>query len=501
MNERQISGKDVILKAASLLEVKLVSAVAGYPVTSIVNLFKNDEFWADNTFWMINEKVALETALGASIDGRRSFVLTKHVGMNVLCDPLITSATHTIGAGLVIIAGDDPGATASQNEQDSRYFGPLAEVPVFDPSTPEKLFATLAEAIELSEKASVPVIVRVTSRLLDSFCGNAAVFQPKKTLLPPEFDRSVWEYTMKGKHQRFHSLTFPLMEDYSQSQDCLCNINTTKTGIISSGYPACLVEKIIEENNSEISHLALDMVYPLPIKKLKNFIDHHEYVLVVEETEDYIESHISVKDTIKGKSTGHIPHGKIETEHILHTLENIEKAHMDKVVKPETIKERGPRSICDTCPYLPLYRVLGAIDKPIAGDMGCSILSTSAPLKAVDAGFALGSAISVACGFNGKGIAVIGDFGLAHTGIQGLINAKSNGFDLLAIILQNNVAAMTGGQDVPDLTPVLEALHGDIEVVDFAEKIKKSKLQALLMGKMEKKGISIILAKGTCPKY
>jgi indolepyruvate ferredoxin oxidoreductase alpha subunit len=291
------------------------------------------------------------------------------------------------------------------------------------------------------------------------------------------------------------------MGDYSQSQDCLCHIDTTKTGIISSGYPACLVEKFIEESNSRISHLALDMVYPLPIKKLKRFIDHHEYVLVVEETEDYIESHISIEDTIKGKSTGHIPHGKIEKEHILHALENIKKTHMDKVVNPETIKERGPRSICDTCPYLPLYKVLGTIDKPIAGDMGCSILSTSAPLQAVDTGFALGSAISVACGFKGKGIAVIGDFGLAHTGMQGLINAKSNGFDLLVIILQNDVAAMTGGQDVADLTHVLEALHDDIEVVDFAEKIKERELQALLMEKMEKKGISIILAKGTCPKY
>jgi len=500
MNECQISGKDAILKAASLLEVKLVSAVAGYPVTSIVNLFRNDDFWANNTFWMINEKVALETALGASVDGSRSFVLTKHVGMNVLCDPLVTSATHTIGAGLVIIAGDDPGATASQNEQDSRYFGSLAEVPVFDPATPEKLFGSLTEAIELSEKASIPVIVRVTARLLESFC-ESALLQPKEAVLPPEFDRSVWDYTMKGKHQRFHSLTYPLMENYSQSQDCLCHINTTKTSIISSGYPACLVEKVIEESNSDISHLALDMVYPLPIKKLKEFIDHHEYVLVVEETEDYIESHISIEDTIKGKSTGHIPHGKIEKEHILHALENIKKPHMNKVVKPETIKKRGPRSICDTCPYLPLYRMLGKINKPIAGDMGCSILSTSAPLRAVDAGFALGSAISVACGFKGKGIAVIGDFGLAHTGIQGLINAKSNDFDLLAIILQNDVAAMTGGQDVPDLTHVLEALHDDIEVVDFAEKIKENELQALLMEKMEKKGISIIIAKGTCPKY
>ncbi|KXS46956.1 MAG: indolepyruvate ferredoxin oxidoreductase, alpha subunit [Methanohalophilus sp. T328-1] len=499
MNERQISGKDVILKAAGLLEVKLVSAVAGYPVTSIVNLFRNDDFWADNTFWMINEKVALETALGASVAGRRSFVLTKHVGMNVLCDPLVTSATHTIGAGLVIIAGDDPGAKASQNEQDSRYFGPLAEVPVFDPATPEKLFDSLKEAIELSEKASIPVIVRVTSRLLESFC-ESALLRPKGSV-PPEFDRSVWDYTMKGKHQRFHSMSYPLMGDYSQSQDCLCHIDTTKTGIISSGYPACLVEKFIEESNSRISHLALDMVYPLPIKKLKRFIDHHEYVLVVEETEDYIESHISIEDTIKGKSTGHIPHGKIEKEHILHALENIKKTHMDKVVNPETIKERGPRSICDTCPYLPLYKVLGTIDKPIAGDMGCSILSTSAPLQAVDTGFALGSAISVACGFKGKGIAVIGDFGLAHTGMQGLINAKSNGFDLLVIILQNDVAAMTGGQDVADLTHVLEALHDDIEVVDFAEKIKERELQALLMEKMEKKGISIILAKGTCPKY
>jgi indolepyruvate ferredoxin oxidoreductase alpha subunit len=115
--------------------------------------------------WSINEKVALEAALGASATGRRSLVTVKHVGMNILADPLITSATHTIGAGLVILTGDDPGVKQSQNEQDSRYYGLLAEVPVLDPPGPEAAYNSMRRAFLLSEKVRTPVIMRLTDRL------------------------------------------------------------------------------------------------------------------------------------------------------------------------------------------------------------------------------------------------------------------------------------------------------------------------------------------------
>ncbi|MDP2844871.1 MAG: thiamine pyrophosphate-binding protein, partial [Candidatus Methanoperedens sp.] len=151
--------------------VKIVTGVPGYPITELMEALKDPGLKSKDLIkheWSVNEKVALEIALGSSVCGERSAVITKHVGMNILADPLVTSATHTTGAGVVILAGDDPGAQKSQNEMDSRFYGLLAEVPVFDPSTPQTAYLCIREAFVLSENVSAPVIIRLTDRLLQS---------------------------------------------------------------------------------------------------------------------------------------------------------------------------------------------------------------------------------------------------------------------------------------------------------------------------------------------
>ncbi|MGB3907382.1 MAG: indolepyruvate ferredoxin oxidoreductase, partial [Methanomethylovorans sp.] len=149
-------------------KVRIVTGVAGYPITALMEMLIKHQIKGYKAFWLTNEKAALEKALGASVTGQRSMVVVKHVGMNVLSDPLMTSVYHTIGAGVVIIAGDDTGARASQNEQDSRFYGNLAETALFDPSTPQGAYDAVRRAFEISEQAKVPVIIRITDRLLDS---------------------------------------------------------------------------------------------------------------------------------------------------------------------------------------------------------------------------------------------------------------------------------------------------------------------------------------------
>jgi len=187
--ETVCNGFEALYFAALDSDVKLITGVPGYPVTSLMELFlktygstktessteteRSTEISGSvktngltyRASWLTNEKVAMEVALGASVSGRRALVLVKHVGMNLLSAPLITSVTHTTGAGLVIIAGDDPGVKGSQNEQDSRWYGRIAEVAVFDPSSPEAAYRTLRRAYELSEESRIPVIIRVTAGL------------------------------------------------------------------------------------------------------------------------------------------------------------------------------------------------------------------------------------------------------------------------------------------------------------------------------------------------
>ncbi|WP_440955309.1 thiamine pyrophosphate-dependent enzyme [Methanosarcina sp. Mfa9] len=554
----ECTGFEALYLAALDSDVELITAVPGYPITSLMELFlENAHFDAR---WLTNEKVALEIALGASSSGRRSLVVVKHVGMNLLSDPLITSVTHSIGAGLVIIAGDDPGIKGSQNEQDSRWYGKIAEVAVFDPQNPETAYRALREAYELSEKTKTPVIVRLTAGL-DKIKGELKRL-PASAKPHPEFDRSIWNIRMREKHQRFHKEVYPLLEEEAETTEL--NIlkkgkrkekeagklsEKTGMGIISSGFASTLVEEVLGKSNkgktankgnavsqdtfsqntfsqNTVSHLSLNLVNPLPLRKIGAFLEENDRVLVVEESEPVIEDQLRIAGKVYGKNTGHVPYGQVLAEDIEFALEHIGK---DKPSKPEEAdlsetRKQSRTSICEDCPYLPLYRFLRSLDVRVAGDMGCSIRSAPEPLAAVDVSFALGSAISVACGFEKKGIAVIGDFALAHSGILGLLTAVNSGYDVLALVLLNEVAAMTGGQEVPDLTKVVEAIVPDVSLIDLdgkngenergdesenktgPEKVNEnespeSELSNLISEKLALPGVSVIFVKGKCTKY
>ncbi|VVB89211.1 Indolepyruvate oxidoreductase subunit IorA [uncultured archaeon] len=480
-------GTDAAVCALLDSGVKIVTGVPGYPVTGLMEAL-GEKIRHE---WSVNEKVALEIALGSSVCGERSAVITKHVGMNILSDPLITSATNTIGAGVVIFAGDDPGVQKSQNEQDSRFYGLIAEVPVFDPSTPEALYLSIREAFGLSEKVSTTVIIRITDRLLKSEGNFNRINKPDYK--PQSFDKKIWHLTMLGKHQRFHSTSFPEMCKYAER----CQLNVYKKrgtiGIISSGFPSSLVESVIPEN---FSHLSLGLVNPLPQDMIKRFLDEHERVLVVEETEPVIEKQLPGK--VSGKHTGHMPYGLVEIKDIQKAIENIHKDNVAHNITSQTVEERGERPVCEDCPYIPLYSAIKELNVPVAGDLGCAILTSQPPLSLLDAAFSLGSAIGTACGFNRKGIAIIGDFGLAHSGMAGLINAVHNKHEVVVVVLQNDIAAMTGGQQVPDLTGLVESCVQDTEIINPQADID---IKGLLEEKLKKKGISVVLARARCPRY
>jgi len=551
----ECTGFKALYLAALDSNVSLITGVPGYPINSIMKLFldkttekgviesktaifrvgHSDKMLSSaySARWLTNEKVAFEITLGASISGKRGLVIVKHVGMNILSDPLITSVTHTIGAGLVIIVGDDPGAKGSQNEQDSRWYGRIAEIVVFDPTDPDTAYRALRRAYDISEETRTPVILRVTQSLGKS--EGKITRLPRSSSTPPEFDRSIWKNRMGIKHQLFHSRVYPLMEAEAENTDLNRTImmpeeeteyslGSRRIGIISSGFTSSIVEKMLKKRDiyCEISHLALNIVNPLPIRKIGTFIKNNQRLLVAEESEPFIEEQIRIAGRVCGKKTGHIPYGQVTSEDIEFALEHIDEEEVSKFTDTASFKfpTEGRITICDNCPYLPLYNFLSKINVWIAGDMGCSVRSAPEPLAAVDVSFALGSAISVACGFEKKSIAVIGDFALAHSGILGLLNAVTFGCDMLVLVLQNDVAAMTGGQEAPDIRKVVETITPDVSVFNIDEgkalekmeieqevgyKIKEQilnpVLSELIQTKLALPGISVIYLKGKCRKY
>jgi len=455
--------------------------VPGYPITELAELLEAEI--------SVNEKVALEIALGASATGRRSMVVVKQMGMNLLADPMVISATHTIGSGVVIIAGDDLGPRGSQAEMDSRFFGPLAELPVMDPRDCASLHGSILEAYQVSEWLRVPVIVRVTARLLAS---ESSPVRPRPSPGNGQtFVRMDWDLTAKGRHQRHHDRILAFAGEASESSPQNSLRVSGGVGIIASGYPAALAEGL------GASLLCSAYAHPLPWNLIRRFVDGHRAILVAEEPEPFIEAMLSLHPRVKGKLTGHLPRGRLEREDIARALENMEVDAERKPIVYESVAERGVEGLCPDCPYIPLFCALARLDVPVAGDAGCAIRATREPYRSVDVVYGLGSSIGVASGFGKKGIAVIGDFALAHSGLQGLVNAVWQGRPVLAVILKNDAAAMTGGQKVPDLTGVLRALVPTRSVnLSMAE----AEIERVLQEELARPGVSALVAQGACRK-
>ena len=118
INDEILSGRESIARAVVDAGTKLVASYPGGPITGIVESLidhsREEDFYVE---WSNCEKVAFELSLGCSLGGRRAVMVAKHVGINHILDPLMTANLTGTGGGLVILAGDDPGAYGSQNEQ------------------------------------------------------------------------------------------------------------------------------------------------------------------------------------------------------------------------------------------------------------------------------------------------------------------------------------------------------------------------------------------------
>jgi len=482
-----LGGLEAAAMAADDAGVAVRTYVPGYPITDLAAGLKAEI--------SINEKVALEIALGASATGLRSMVVVKQVGMNVLADPLVISATHSIGAGLVVLVGDDLGPRGSQVEMDSRFHGPLTKLPLLDPRDPENLYRSILEAYSLSEGLRVPVIVRVTAALLAAE-GGPISSQPYPGT-GQRFERQKPELTMRGLNQRYHAEIMARAREAAESSP----LNRLKEypgnlGIIASGRAAELAGGL------GFSLLSLTYVHPLPWRLIRRFVDDHQAILVAEEPEPFIESMLGGSDKVSGKLTGHLPWGELNRFDIISALallEREENVDCASIIKEfETVAGRGRSGVCEDCPFANLFSALADVDVPVAGDAGCSIRASRLPYQSVDVVYGLGSSVGVASGFKTRGVALVGDYALAHSGLQGLINALWQKRDLLAVVLKNDIAAMTGGQEVPDLVAILEVLL-PVRYIDLPASVED--LRLAFQEELAKKGPGVIVARGICPRY
>lgn len=513
MAKKLLLGNAAVARGAWEAGVRVVSSYPGTPSTEITeNMVQYDDVFVE---WAPNEKVAAEVAIGASIAGGRAMTCCKHVGLNVMADPIFTVSYIGSNGGLVICVADDPGMHSSQNEQDSRHYAKAAKMLMLEPADSSECKEYTKKAFELSEKYDVPCFIRLSTRV--SHSQSLVELCDKDDVELKPYEKNIAKHVMMPgnaikRHvvvEERHRALVELAED--------CEFNTVEDngsdiGVITSGISDMYARDALGD---KVNYLKLGMVYPLPEKLIKDFAAKCHKVYVIEELDPFIEEHCKAMGVdVIGKD-------------VFTLLGEYTPAMIAKAVLGEDAKEYNevnealpnrPPVMCAGCPHRGTFYVLKKLGLTVSGDIGCYTLGAVAPLASVDTTICMGASVSAAHGmakargeeFNKKLVSVIGDSTFMHSGITGLIDIVYNKGNNTVIILDNSITGMTGHQDNPttgktirgeatkqvDLLKLCQAVGIDHVVV--ADPFDVKNFEKIVKAEVERDEPSVIIAQRPC---
>lgn len=505
-------GNEAVARGAYEAGVSVVSSYPGTPSTEITeNIVKYDNIYVE---WAPNEKVAGEVAIGASIAGARSMTCMKHVGLNVVADPLFTVSYTGVNGGLVFCVADDPGMHSSQNEQDSRHYAKAAKVLMLEPSDSRECKEFTKAAYELSEKFDTPVFIRLSTRVSHSQ-SLVEEEEPVNYELKP-YEKNIDKYVMMpARAVRRHVVVEERMralEDYANITELnITEENGSRIGVITSGI-SYIYSK--EGLGNKVDFLKLGMIYPLPEKLIKEFAEKHDKIYVTEELDPFIEEYCkSIGVDVIGKEIFTLL-GEYTPAMIAEGILGIKPPEYTKI---DEIPVRPP-VMCAGCPHRGTFYVLKKLGLTVSGDIGCYTLGAVAPLASVDTTICMGASVSAAHGmakargkeFSKKLVSVIGDSTFIHSGITGLIDIVYNKGCNTVIILDNSITGMTGHQDNPTTGFTIRkepTVQVDLEKLCYAVGIKHvaiadpfdvKNFEKVVKEETEREEPSVIIAQRPC---
>ncbi|MBI3243202.1 MAG: indolepyruvate oxidoreductase [Chloroflexi bacterium] len=556
MTFQLLLGNDAIALGMVQNGCQVVTAYPGTPSSEIlagVVKFKKKLGHDIYTEWSASEKVAFEVALAASWSGLRSATAMKQVGLNVAADPMFSAAYMGVVGGFVIVPCDDPGPMSSQTEQDSRLLGLTAKIPVFDPATPAEAMAMMKEALELSERHRIPVILRPTTRVCHAVqtveVNGATPFAPLK----PGFkkDPQRWAATPGFRLKLHHELNAKLaaieeefnsspLNQFSNSLISNTRLENWRLGIIASGVAYQTACQALAELGASVPVLKIGTPFPLPRKLVMDFVARCERVLVIEEPDACIELQIPDLRCVSGRLDGTVPNaGELSPEVVTAILAEAlqltgasvppppEDEALNAIVQSLKIAPRRPR-LCPGCSHRSAMFTMKHTFGPNAiypGDIGCYSLGTN--LRAIDTFVDMGAAITMATGFYQAArftkdkrpiVAMIGDSTFLHSGITPLVNAVHTGARFVLLVLDNHTTAMTGAQPTPandyaadgDIAakiPIIDIVKAcGVKFARIADPYEHEPFEALLkeahaFSQSPEGGIAVIIADRPCVLY
>ncbi|MCP8321772.1 MAG: indolepyruvate ferredoxin oxidoreductase subunit alpha [archaeon] len=532
-------GNEAIVRGALESGVGFSSTYPGTPASEIGDAFAEIAKEAGLYFeYSTNEKVALEAAAGAALSGVRSMVSFKQYGLNVSSDSAFPSAYIGVRAGMVIVVADDPNCWSSaQSEQDSRYYARLAHMPMLEPADSQECKDFTKIAFDLSEKFSIPVLLRTTTRVnhergvvtLGRIVEGKKRGKFKKDSI--KF-RNFPPYIMET-HEELHKKLDEIRK-ISEKIDINFSLNEgsrSSLGVVTSGVAFNYTMDALYDLKLDLPVLKLGLTYPIPEDKIRNFIRNLESVLIVEEIEPILEESMSAlaKDVnselkLYGKKNGYLPRsGELKEWHVLLAISKITevKSQYNPIAQKEEYKKLSIAKrlpvMCPGCPHRASFFATKSVvgdDAVFGGDIGCYILGIHPPFETQDFVFSMGASEGLIHGIkkvsDQKAIAFIGDSTFFHAGIPALINTVYNKSNPLIIILDNRSTAMTGHQPHPgvgitgmgekskiiNIEDIVRACG--VENVTVADPFDIKEMEEAVRDSLQNEKVSVIVAKREC---
>ena len=449
-----LTGNEAAARGAYEAGAHVCSAYPGTPSTEIFESLAayRDELYAE---WAPNEKVAVEVAYGASIAGARALAAMKHVGVNVAADPIFTAAYNGVGAGFVIVSGDDPDMHSSQNEQDNRYYAKFAKIPLVEPADSQECKDFMKAAFELSEEFDLPVLYRVTTRICHSKSLVTLGAREERPIKPYARDAAKFVCTPANarRHRPLLEEKLKRLEQYANASPLnVVTMRGSKIGVISASVA---YQYAREAFPADASFLKIGLSWPLPMKLISDFAARVETLYVVEELEPFMEEQIKAAGiACIGKEL--IPNMyELNPEIVRRAVFGTEPA----ITRVAANIVPRPPALCPGCPHRGFFYTLGKRkDAVIAGDIGCYTLGCAPPLSAMDSVVCMGGGFSVAMGMakafeqagrEKKVFGVVGDSTFFHSGMTGAVEILYNKGKVIPCVLDNSITGMTGHQENP----------------------------------------------------
>ncbi len=522
--KRLLLGDEAIAQGALDAGLSGVYAYPGTPSTEITEYIQGHPLTKErgiHSRWCTNEKTAMEAALGMSFMGKRALVCMKHVGLNVCADPFVNSGMTGVNGGLIVLVADDPSMHSSQDEQDSRFYGKFAMVPIFEPSNQQEAYDMMETAFSYSERQQLPVLMRVTTRMAHSRSVVECADAPREmNELNYNAVAGNWVLLPANARKRNDIVTAQqtrLEEDAVNSTfNIYCEGQDKSLGIIASGIGYNYINECFS-NGSPYPVLKISQ-YPLPKKLVRRMMEECERVLIVEEGQPFIEDMVrgvSENAAILGKLDGTLPRtGELNPDIVKGALVNLnDKFNENKEVfaPSENVVPRPP-ALCQGCGHRDVYAALNEVlkeyDNPrVFGDIGCYTLGFLPPFRAIHSCVDMGASITMAKGAADAGqwpsVAIIGDSTFTHSGMTGLLDAINENANITVIISDNLTTGMTGGQDSAG-TNKFEAICRGLGLNDEHLKVvvplpkNMPEITQIIRDEINYKGTSVIIPRREC---